>query len=331
MSMESTRQPKSSETRIQASSQASSDQVICTLYEGDYHLGVAVLINSIVTSGFRGLFWVGHRGELPPWTAQLKRREDGLYPVGEAMLGFESISDSAHFAQWKPDFMASLFDRGIARKNLWYFDPDITVRCSWEFYERWVERGVCLCQEITMGTMASDHPIRQEWIDLAREAGWGEPVRRQERYFNSGFVGLKIEDREFLGQWSRASQLAANSGVSQDLFSQDSRVRTFYGIDQDTLNIASMYADAPLSTIGPEGMGFVDGGFTMYHSVGGAKPWRKKFLRSVFQGVPPWNGDKHFLECADDGPIRPYTTSRLGSMRRHASLASLIGRFYRRG
>jgi hypothetical protein len=307
--------------------QIGNDQVVCTLYEGDYHLGVAVLINSIVKGGFKGLFWIGHRGELPPWTRQLIRREDGLFSVGGATLGFETVSDGAHFAQWKPDFMASLFERCVARKSLWYFDPDITVRCGWEFFERWVSRGVCLCQEITMGTMPSDHPIRGEWIDLAREAGWGEPMRLQERYFNSGFLGLTVEQKAFLGRWSAANQLAASSGVRQDLFSQESRVKTFYGIDQDTLNIAVMYSAEPLSTIGPEGMGFVDGGFTMYHTAGGVKPWRKKFLRSAIAGVPPWNGDKHFLACAD-GPIAPF--SALGWMRRSAGIASLIGRFYGR-
>ncbi len=48
------------------------DQVVCTLYEGDYHKGVAVLINTIVNGGFTGLFWVGYRGDLPPWVTQLQ-------------------------------------------------------------------------------------------------------------------------------------------------------------------------------------------------------------------------------------------------------------------
>src|SRR5580658_22604 len=98
------------------------EQVICTLYEGDYHFGLAALINSIVRGGFRGLFWVGYRGELPPWTAQLQRRPDGLYQVGEALLGFELINRSGHFTQFKPEFMSTIIDRRIVRKYLWYFD-----------------------------------------------------------------------------------------------------------------------------------------------------------------------------------------------------------------
>jgi hypothetical protein len=95
------------------------------------------------------------------------------------------------------------------------------------------------------------------------------------------------------------------------------------------MNIAAMYANAPLSTIGPEGMGWINGGFTMYHTVGGKKPWRKKFVQSALSGDPPWNGDKHFLECAG-GPIQPFSDRKLKSLRRQALLATLIGRFYSR-
>jgi hypothetical protein len=35
-------------------------------------------------------------------------------------------------------------------------------------------------------------------MELARNAGWGEPLRQQERYYNSGFAGLHIEHRAYL-------------------------------------------------------------------------------------------------------------------------------------
>ena len=312
-----------------SSGQISHDQVICTLYEGDFHLGVAVLINSIVRGGFRGLFWVGNRGDLPPWTAQLTRRDDGLFEVGGALLGFETIDDARHFGQSKPDFMSSIIDQGIARKHIWYFDPDITVRCGWEFFERWVRHGVCICQEITMGTMPSNHPLRCEWVELARGAGWGEPFRQQERYYNSGFVGMSIEHRAYLDTWIAAAGLATSAGVEQDLLLKGTRAETFYTVDQDTMNITTMYAQVPLAAIGPEGMGFIQGGFTMYHTVGLKKPWRKNFLRSALEGIPPSGGDKYFLQCAD-GPLHPYTPGQLKRMRHSARWAALVGRFFRR-
>ena len=305
------------------------EQVICMLYEKDYHLGVAALINSIVNGGYRGLFWIGYRGQLPPWTRQLQQREDRLYQVGEALLGFELIDGPGHFTQFKPEFMNSIIDRRIAKKNLWYFDPDITVRCNWEFFERWIEFGVCLCQEIIIGTMASDHPIRCEWIKLAGNEGWGEIAHEQERYYNGGFVGLNIEHRMFLNTWKAAIQLANSAGVHQDQLQHGTRVNTFFSTDQDALNVAAMYAKVPLTTLGPEGMGFIAGGFTMYHTTGGNKPWRKKFVRSALSGNPPWNGDKHFLECAK-GPIQPFTSRQLKKLHRASRLGSIIGRFYRR-
>ena len=225
--------------------------------------------------------------------------------------------------------MNSIIDRGIARKHIWYFDPDITVRCGWEFFERWVRHGVCICQETTMGTMPSNHPLRCEWMELAREAGWGEPFRQQERYYNSGFVGMSIEHRTYLDTWIAAAGLATSTGVEQDLFMKGTRAETFYTVDQDTMNISTMYAQVPLSAIGPEGMGFIQGGFTMYHTVGSKKPWRKNFLRSALKGSPPSGGDKYFLQCAD-GPLHPYTSGQLKQMRRSARWAGLIGRFFRR-
>jgi hypothetical protein len=304
-------------------------EVICTLFEGDYHLGTAVLLNSIIRGGFRGLFWLGYRGSLPPWAELLERTEQGFYRAGEALLAFEAIDNASHFTQFKPEFMRSLIDRRIATRNLWYFDPDITVRCEWEFFERWIQFGVCLCQDITMGTMPSNHPIRCEWMEAAKKIGWSAPVSVQERYYNGGFVALNVDHREFLETWIEAMKLANSAGVDPRKLQHGTRANAFYSTDQDALNVAAMYSRSPLSAIGPEGMGFIRGGFTMYHTVGGKKPWRKKFLRAALAGDPPWNGDKHFLDCAE-GPIRPYSAGQLKSLRRTANFGTLIGRFYRR-
>ena len=311
------------------SARPSHEQVICSLFEGDFHLGLAALMNSIVRGGFSGLFWIGYRGSLPPWTKGLERNKEGLFHVGKALLGFELVKGNRHLGQLKPEFLSQVIDRGIAGKYIWYFDPDITVRCKWEFFEAWVRYGISLCQEITMGTMPSTHPIRCAWGELAREAGWGDPLRQQERYYNSGFVGMDIAHRDFLRQWIAAIRLANRNGVKPDQFQKGGRAQVFFTIDQDTFNIATMYSHMPLSAIGPEGMGFIPGGFIMYHSVGPSKPWRKKFLRSAFRALPPTPADKHFLEYAD-GPILSYSSLSLKWRRMCAGIAVLVGRFYRR-
>src|SRR3954468_19797485 len=109
------------------------DQVVCTLFEGDFHYGVAVLVNSLIRAKFQGLIWVGCREDLPTWTKELTVLPNGCFDVGGASLYFEKVNTDKHFGQFKPDFLSSLIDRGIARRALWYFDPDITVRCSWSF------------------------------------------------------------------------------------------------------------------------------------------------------------------------------------------------------
>jgi hypothetical protein len=305
------------------------DQVVCTLFEGDFHYGVAALVNSLIRAKFQGLIWVGHREELPAWTRGLTVLPTGCFDVGGASLYFEKVNPDKHFGQFKPDFLSSLIDRGIVRRALWYFDPDITIRCSWSFFEMWVEHGVSLCQEITMGTMPSTHPIRCAWIKLARAAGWGDPVRQQERYYNSGFVGMVVEHAEFLRAWQNAVKLANSTGIKSRTFQKGNRQQIFFTIDQDSLNVATMYANVPISAIGPEGMSFIPGGFTMFHAVGAPKPWRKQFLTAVLKGVRVNNGDRHFLACAD-GPVHAYSASHLKFLKIQAAIAGLIGRFYRK-
>ena len=53
--------------------------LVCTLFEGDYHLGLAALINSLVRNGYRGRIAVGYHGALPPWLNQLQAAGDEQY------------------------------------------------------------------------------------------------------------------------------------------------------------------------------------------------------------------------------------------------------------
>jgi hypothetical protein len=310
----------------------SHDEVICTLFEGHYHFGFAVLLNSILRGGFSGLVWAGHRGPLPPWTSQLKAIGPGLFELPNgAKLQFEAMEPTAHFANYKPDFMLSLIHRGVAKKLLWYFDPDVTVRCAWKFFPKWASFGISICSDVINGSMLPNNPLRCLWVEAAAKAGWGEPTVQQTRYYNSGMVGLEIKHSGFLERWRDAISLAIHAGEGMDStsFLAGTREGIFYLLDQDTMNLTIMYGDEPISGIGPEGMGFIAGGFTLYHSVGSPKPWRKEFFRRALRGIPPNNADKHFLECAE-GPIHPFRASELKKKWQTVKIANLIGRFYSR-
>ena len=305
------------------------DQVICSLFEGHYHVGFAVLLNSLLRGGFAGLVWAGYRGELPPWTSTLKQLGPELFQLPNgARLKFEQLTSSIHFTNYKPDFMLKLIERGAATKHLWYFDPDITVRCSWRFYERWVTYGVCLVGDSINGVMPPRHPLRCMWADAAEQSGWGKPTTPQTMYFNGGFIALDIEHASFLERWQSMMQLAAKH-VDLSGFMTGNREEAFHASDQDALNLTLMYSSEPVSAIGPEGMGFEVGGFTMYHSVGSAKPWTKKFLKFALNGWPPTNADKHFIDCAS-GPIQVFSPGELRAKQRAIKAAALLGRFNKR-
>ena len=159
---------------------------------------------------------------------------------------------------------------------LWYFDPDIFIRCNWTFFADWQQNGIALCQEIVNNILPTDSPLRHKWMRIAADIGLNNP-RPLNHYLSGGMVGVSSEHASFLHLWGRIIELARREGCDLGNFMSGNRESPFYGSDQDALNIAAMYTEHPLTTMGPEAMGFVAGGFTMYHAVG-QKPWRGSLL-----------------------------------------------------
>lgn len=314
------------------------NSAICTLYEGHYHHGLAALANSLYNNGFQGSVYVGYRGELPSWAELAKENplldwEEGksLSIIDGLVLHFLPLNTSFHLANYKPDFMLELWNKSAkAEEALFYFDPDIVIKCQWEYFEQWIGHGVALVHEIIANDMPDTHPLRKDWATVIAKSN--RTIKRSvNSYINSGFCGLLKKDIGFLYDWSDIIKVASvNFGfdVKQFTLSQY-RGYMFFAQDQDAFNIAAMCSESPISEMGPEAMDFIHGGFTMSHATGNPKPWKKNFIRSGIKGNPPSLADKEFWKNVGL-PIKTIPNNQIKYKRITIKLASLLGRFYRK-
>lgn len=306
---------------------------VCTLYEGDYHYGVGVLTNSIYNHGFRGVVWVGYRGNLPPWAKPCKDGEGYQeFSVAEGCtIRFVQLTTPKHLGFYKPDFMWQLLDRYCPEvEALFYFDPDIVNKFSWDFYQRWVSRGIALCGDAWYHVPA-DHPRRLAWKEFAESNGF-VCERQLDRNYNSGFVGVPQSYKSILLLWQKLIEIGSTAGHSniKELFA--TRIFDHYPYldgDQTYLNLALMLTNYPLSTVGPEGMDFLPGGNIMSHAAATIKPWRKKLIIDALKGNPPTMTDKLYWQHTQ-APIQVYSTSTYSWNRFAVRCGSAMGRFMRR-
>lgn len=309
--------------------------IICTLFEKHYHYGLAALTDSLYKNGFLGDIYAGYKGDLPDWSSSavenpaLNWKGARTMDVAQGLkIHFLPLHTDFHLANYKPDFMLELINGvGKEAEGIVYFDPDIVIKCKWDFYETWMSFGVSLVHEIISNDMPATHPIRM---------GWGKVITRSNReikrhitsYINSGFCGVLRENIEFLEVWSDIIRVAIKEfDFKSAEFAHSKRTDLFFAKDQDAFNIAAMCSNSPVSEMGPEGMDFINGGFTMSHAVGGAKPWVKNFISAAFKGVPATNADKAFWSSVD-GPIKPYSAGQIKKKKIALGISSFIGRFY---
>ena len=303
--------------------------VVCTLFEGSYHFGVGALANSLFRQGFRGTIRAGYRGALPPW-AQPLVHENGYaeYQATEGLrLRFVPVVTNRHLTNYKPEFLLQQWAADDA-DTLFYFDPDIVVRCGWEYFEHWVQEGVALCEDVN-SPCPTTHPLRRQWVKIYERAGVTLNFT-SDLYLNGGFIGVSARHRGFLETWKKIQEVMNMEvgNLAKTNLEVGGREHPFAKTDQDALNIAVGATDEPVSCVGKEGMDFVPGGFTMSHAIGPAKGWNAPVIRNAFAGYPPSQAIKAFLENAET-PIRLYP-SGLSRKKAAVRVAAFIGRFYRR-
>ena len=307
---------------------------VCALSSGDYHFGLAALVNSLYRNGYRGDVWVGLRGPLPSW-AQAATRRGGQAVLSVAdgcTIRFLDLSFAGRIALAKPSFMLEVLERHCPDADaVFYIDADIVVKCAWSFFEGWVREGVGIGQDMWEPDMSGSHPIRAAWRQLASRLDL--PCRDMHNYFNAGFVAVPVQHRELLTVWARLIEAAPNLGIPfDDHQPRPPRPYPYLHTDQDLFNLAVMATNVPLSVVGIQAQ-FGGGAYLLSHAHGGGwgatKPWRNNYLLSAARGRPPIGSDHVFWRHAD-GPIRPYSRARLRWTWLQIRLAQVIGRFYSR-
>ncbi len=303
---------------------------ICTLFEGDYHFGLGALVNSAFHCGYLGNVWAGYRGPLPPWAGQA--RECGLYKelqvTDSLTIRFVPLDAGVHLTNYKPRFMLDVLSTLAPDvDSLLYFDPDITTKCEWEFYEEWVRSGVALCEDFN-SPWNPTHPLRLRWKEFF--APHGVRLNSDHSLFvNGGFVGLTRQNQSFLAEWLRNLELVKPHADDLRQLRLGERTLLFQVPDQDALNATLYSTSIPVSVLGREGMDFIPGGYTMSHAAGDDKPWRKRLLTRALGGYPPSFADKGYWRHVEQ-PIRLYEPMQLRRRRIELRVAAAVGRIVRR-
>jgi hypothetical protein len=312
---------------------------ICTLFEGDYHLGVGVLVNSLYAAGYRGVVWAGYRGALPEWAQPLTQGAGfAEFAVADGLaLCFLPLETQAHLTNYKPDFMLRLLDvEARDSAGVVYLDPDIVVQGKWGFFEDWLSCGVAVCEDIN-SPFPLHHPRRVGW----RRFFTGFRLEPREAcYANGGFVGVRREYAPFLDRWKELQELLwrelggsdfVGIGGGRAIEGRAGFANCFDKTDQDLLNAAiEACPEIPVSFLNRQAMAFEPGAACLPHALGPKKPWNKGYFGDALAGRPPRTVDKAFWRLAAAGPVSVFPAATVNSRQNMLPVASAIGRFIRR-
>jgi hypothetical protein len=210
---------------------------ICTVFERDFHIGLAALINSLYGNGFRGTVWAGYRGSLPPWSKLPDSTEiQDFKPTTDLTVRFVPLSTQEALIRYKPEFMMQIIESsGADLRELFYLDSDIVVNAPWSFFQDWITYGIAVCEDIN-SPVHHTHPVRGFW--RKNYASNDIALRRElDVYVNGGFLGLTKENFGFLEHFRRIKKLYLSTVTSSgDRFLEDQRVSLYSSSgEQDAL------------------------------------------------------------------------------------------------
>ena len=306
--------------------------IVCTVFEGRYHLGVGALANSLYGSGYRGVLYAGYRGELPPWATPATTEANGntTFRVADGLdLYFARQDTDEMLANIKPDLMQQVWEHyGEALEYVFYIDCDIVVKAKWAHFEDWARYGVALCEDMN-SPVPVHSPLRQRWREYYAKYGV-DYVAKDDVYVNGGFVGIHRDYRGFAALWDRLQvHMKEYTGKQHRSIGIADRWNPFHYMDQDALNVAKDLTPH-ISVMGPQAMDFGRHGYVMSHAAGVRKPWDIAYLRDIIaEGARPSFADKHYWHHVD-GPITLFSRATVVRKRLALRAASFIGRFFTR-
>ena len=305
--------------------------IICTVFQGAYHVGVAALVNSLYARGYRGIVYAAYRGELPPWVKGAPGGADGIteHPVATDLVIHFALQDTDEMlANVKPEVIGQVWERyGPELENVFYIDCDIVIKAEWRHFETWASCGVALCEDMH-SPVAKTHPLRIQWQRYYAAFGI-DYLPRDAVYVNGGFVGINRKFRGFGALWGELQQHMKQHTGKQDRIGIGDRWNLFQLMDQDALNVAKDLTER-ISLMGKDAMDFGAFGYVMSHAAGRRKPWDKQFIREVIAtGARPSFTDKLFWHSVET-PIRVYPVATVRRKRMSLKVAAVIGRFFTR-
>ncbi|CAH1001341.1 hypothetical protein LEM8419_02242 [Neolewinella maritima] len=305
-------------------------KILTTLAERDYFLGLAALLNSVVAQGTHiDKVIVGYREALPDWLPPLQNSQHGKSFSTPSGLQVElvELNGSLHMVHEKPKWFLHVTETLAPDASEYYFfDSDIVVNSRMSFYGEWARQGIALCGDVNFH-FHRYHPIRKQWAAIARAQG-REVVNELDEYYNSGFLGWTRETKQFIHDWNDAFAMLSPHSGDMNQFRVFDRTAVVLSTNQDSLNLAAMITEQPISPIGPEAMGFIYGLRLMHHPIG-PKPWTRNFIPEFFAGRPPREADLIFWQHVNGSELQPVSAGKVQWMEAQLKMLRFGGRFYK--